>query len=95
MTATDSAISVGVHQHARDRFLQRADGLHLTPRVEDAWRQAHEIPGRGWLQGERARYDPTTRCVFVVRDGEIRTVIYAPTAKPVIQRSIRNAGWQP
>jgi hypothetical protein len=93
--ADPGTVSVAVSEHARRQFQLRADALHLTPRVEDAWRQAHAIPGGDWLRGERARYDPTTRCVFPVRDGEIRTAIYAPTAKPAIRAAVRLAGWRP
>lgn len=89
------ALRVDVTDHAREKFQRRADALHLLPRLEDAWRQAHPIPDGEWLRGERARYDPTTRCVFPVRDGEIRTAIYAPTAKPPIQNAVRKAGWRP
>ncbi|WP_435098504.1 hypothetical protein [Halarchaeum sp. P4] len=89
------SVSITVSKHAREKFLKRADRLDLTPTVEDAWRQGYEIPGGAWLRGERARYDPTTRCVFPVRDGEIRTAIYAPSAKPAIQNAVRRAGWLP
>jgi len=88
-------LSVTISEHAREKFLRRADRIDLTPTIEDAWRQAHEIPGSGWLDGERARYDPTTRCVFPVRDGVIRTALYAPTAKPSIRRAVETAGWLP
>jgi len=92
MTAT---LDVAVSEHARTRYQRRAEALHLTPRVEDAWRQAHPLPGGKWLDGEAARYDPVSRCVLVVRDGVLRTAIYAPTAKPVIQAAVRDAGWHP
>jgi len=88
-------LRVEVSEHAREKYQRRADALHLLPRLEDAWRQAHEIPGGDWLRGERARYDPTTRCVFPVRDGEIRTAIYAPSAKAPIQAAVETAGWRP
>lgn len=88
-------VDVTVSDHARTRYQRRADELHLTPRVEDAWRQAHDLPGGEWLDGEAARYDPVSRCVLVVRDGVLRTAIYAPTAKPAIQQAVRNAGWHP
>lgn len=88
-------LRVEVSEHAREKYQLRADALHLLPRLEDAWRQAHEIPSGDWLRGERARYDPTTRCVFPVRDGEIRTAIYAPSAKPPIQAAVKTAGWRP
>lgn len=86
---------VSISDHARGKYLQRADALHLAPRIEESWEQAHEIPAGRWCRGERARYDPVTRCVFPVRDGEVRTAIYAPTAKRAIQRAVRNAGWRP
>lgn len=90
-----SAFEVDFSEHAREQFLQRAEALHLTPRIEDAWQQAHEIPAGRWCRGDRARFDPVSRCVFPVRDGEVRTALYAPTAKPAIQRAVRNAGWRP
>ncbi|QDX39854.1 hypothetical protein [Salarchaeum sp. JOR-1] len=88
-------MNVAVSRHAEKKYLRRADALHLAPTIEDAWRQAHEIPGGRWLHGERARYDPTTRVVLPVRDGVIRTAIYAPTAKPAIRAAVENAGWLP
>jgi hypothetical protein len=88
-------LRVEVSEHAREKYQLRADALHLLPRIEDAWRQAHKIPGGDWLNGERARYDPTTRCVFPVRDGEIRTAIYAPNAKAPIRAAVETAGWRP
>ena len=92
MTAT---LDVAVSEHARTRYQRRAEALHLTPRVEDAWRQAHALPRGEWLDGEAARYDPCSRCVLVVRDDVLRTAIYAPTAKPAIQAAVRDAGWHP
>jgi hypothetical protein len=91
--ATNSTDLPAVSAHARKRFTFRSDAAGRT--VETAWHEGHEIPGREWLRGEAARYDPASRCVLVVRDGEIRTAIYAPTAKPAIQRAIRHAGWWP
>jgi len=88
-------LRVEVSDHARTRYQLRADALHLTPRVEDAWRQAHDLPGGDWLDGEAARYDPVTRCVLVVRDDVLRTAIYAPTAKAAIQNAVENAGYRP
>ncbi|AHG05225.1 hypothetical protein HALDL1_07275 [Halobacterium sp. DL1] len=88
-------LSVSVSEHARERFLHRADSLHITPTIEAAWRQAHPISGDGWLDGEAARYDPTNRLVFPVRDGIIRTAIYAPSAKQAIREAVRAAGWRP
>ncbi|MFC3478726.1 hypothetical protein [Halobacterium litoreum] len=82
-----------VSGHARERFLFRSDAAGRT--VETAWHEGHEIPGRDWLRGEEARYDPASRCVLVVRDGKIRTAIYAPDAKHAIRRAIRHAGWWP
>jgi len=88
-------VTVRVSEHARKQYQYRAERIDLTPRIEDAWRQAYEIPGGPWLRGERARYDPTTRVVMPVRDGVIRTAIYAPNAKPAVQAAVRNAGWSP
>jgi hypothetical protein len=82
-----------ISDHAREQFTRRSDAPGLT--VETAWSHAHEIPGGDWLRGEAARYDPVSRCVLVVRDGLLRTAIYAPTAKPPIQRAVRAAGWSP
>ena len=93
--ADRGVLDVEVTEHAREKYQLRADALHLLPRLEDAWRQGHELPTGAWLKGERARYDPTTRCVFPVRDGKIRTAIYAPSAKPPIQTAVENAGWRP
>lgn len=95
MTYEPRPLAVSVSEHARERFLRRADSLHITPTVEAAWRQAHPISGGKWLDGEQARYDPTNRIVFPVRDGVIRTVLYAPDAKPAIQQAVRDAGWRP
>jgi hypothetical protein len=82
-----------VSEHARERFTLRSDAPGLT--VETAWDHAHPIPGGRWLDGDRARYDPVSRCVLIVRDDLLRTAIYAPTAKPGIQRAVRQAGWSP
>lgn len=82
-----------VSDHARERFSRRSDFADRN--VETAWHEGHEIPGREWLRGERARYDPASRCVLVVRDDVLRTAIYAPTAKPAVQAAVRNAGWWP
>ena len=92
MTAT---LDVAVSEHARTRYQRRAEALHLTPRVEDAWRQAHALQAGKWLDGEAARYDPVSRCVLVVRDDVLQTANYAPTAKPAIQAAVREAGWHP
>lgn len=95
MSAVESSVSVGVTGHARRAFQRRADNLLLAPRIEDAWKQAHEIPAGPWCSGERARYDPITRCVFVVRDGTIRTALYAPNGKRGTKRAVRSGGWEP
>ncbi|MBP2250433.1 hypothetical protein J2754_000730 [Halarchaeum solikamskense] len=89
------SVTVSVSEHAREKFLKRAERIDLTPRIEDAWQQGYDISDGPWLRGERARYDPTTRVVMPVRDGVIRTAIYAPSAKPAVQAAVRNAGWSP
>ena len=94
VAVSESVVDVpDVSEHARTQFIKRTEDPSLT--VETAWSQGYEIPGRGWLRGERARYDPCSRCVFPVRDGKIRTAIYAPTAKDRIRRAVRSAGWCP
>lgn len=89
------SVTVTVSEHAREQYQYRAERLDLTPTIEEAWRQGHDLPGGPWLRGERARYDPTSRCVFPVRNAVIVTALYAPTAKPAIQQAVRNAGWSP
>lgn len=83
-----------VSEHARDRYLSRAERIDLTPRIEEAWAQGYELEP-ACIDGERARYDPSTRTVLVVRDEVLRTAIYAPSAKPPIRRAVQNAGWWP